>query len=1102
MSSLNESVTGAANDLADILSEAEADLQSLSEHLTSTELDKYKEALLNTENYYKLKKALAKRYDLEAAEEELETLRNSSDASAEMIAAKEKEVQDLRRTITLNACRGTLALERNAYAGATASRKAELKKELQENIEKRKKQLIEERDMEIAIAEAEGKETSSIKARYAEELTKLNDKQSEARRAQYALEQQAVTEGNQRLSESLNNLKEHPSLKTAGEAFVQLHLAGGEALQEMLKEQKRIAQETSQAARESRENYQKVMDDPNSTQKQKDDAKKEYLKDVKKANDANMQALVGELANQVKEAFNAQFQQVESMMQTYQSHIEARLQGSGKSYGGLLGLAGIQDTITTVLSINPFVKSKEVLEAVRKASDQGIAYNIEQRAFLATVADKIANTFDAFDSNLTRLIRLQQADTTAARLGMEASLTKFFNRMFEDTSYLNSMYDAVSSAIIDANASMSRDQSAEFEYIVQKWLGSLSSLGMSDEAVGELAKGINYLATGDVSSLSSNTELQTLIAMSASEAGLEYSELLLKGLDAQSTNKLMASMVTYLKRIAETSENQVVRSAYGDVFNLSMSDMRAISNLRTDEIEAISSSMMDYSQMKTELDSQFLQIALRTHISEMMGNLYDNAVFGVASDMVGNPATYAMYKMLDFMQKQHIDMEIPFVNVSGFGLGVGASVQDLMRLGVGIASATSLLTNILGGLATDGGMDLDSWGGGEYTRRGTSEAFSTGAISEGLSSSIYVEANQLTNSNSDGSSNANYVSSGNSDDMKNSTLNSAADDAEETSEITNKNLDVGYTIDDLYKVTVEGEEGSGKQRTVDTQLKEVFNDKISNFLSTQDYRMVYSGGPMDGGLRVHDNYLAQIFSDSMVLSSGGTALKVVLDGLNYAQGMLQVSDDSLTGAYDSADHFLAVKDLNQDYESDKSLRVYNTNETLYTELSPFLRGDNSFGVKLTVSSDDTPLPVSNAVLTASDGGGHIKVKDVGINYEVDKGAVKVKVIQEDSSPIVVKYYDVSAIVKAFNAEKYTVKIDSESITSLGNAIVGQSNDNKKAKTISDLYSLFSDTKGADKAHVRIQNEDNKRLQVDTEIIGAGTGAGYDTQFDLSKNITW
>ena len=184
------------------------------------------------------------------------------------------------------------------------------------------------------------------------------------------------------------------------------------------------------------------------------------------------------LENSVNQAYEKMF----TLLTENVGKVNARLQGSGLTW------ESTTDLITTNLSINPFVKTENVINKLVEATNLGIAYNLEQRAFLATISEKIASTFNAFDSNLLRLIKLQQADSTAARLGIESSLTKFLNSMYEDTSYLSDLSSSVAGAIIDANAQLGRNASAEFEYTVQKWLGSLSSLGMSSNTVTNIAQ--------------------------------------------------------------------------------------------------------------------------------------------------------------------------------------------------------------------------------------------------------------------------------------------------------------------------------------------------------------------------------------------------------------------------------------------------------------------------------------------------------------------------------------------------------------------------------------------------------------------------------------
>ncbi|MBO7697167.1 MAG: hypothetical protein J6Y28_04510 [Acholeplasmatales bacterium] len=73
-----------------------------------------------------------------------------------------------------------------------------------------------------------------------------------------------------------------------------------------------------------------------------------------------------------------------------------------------------------------------------------------------------------------------------------------------DTSYLSDVYDSVSATLLDAVSKLNADDATAFSYEVQKWLGALYSLGLSQEGVQSLAKGITYLQTGNVSELSSN----------------------------------------------------------------------------------------------------------------------------------------------------------------------------------------------------------------------------------------------------------------------------------------------------------------------------------------------------------------------------------------------------------------------------------------------------------------------------------------------------------------------------------------------------------------------------------------------------------------------
>lgn len=100
--------------------------------------------------------------------------------------------------------------------------------------------------------------------------------------------------------------------------------------------------------------------------------------------------------------------------------------------------------------------------------NSGIAYNVEQRAFLSVVSEKIATTFNETNSSLARLVRIQQDDSTAARLGMESALNEFLNNMYETTEYMSSVMSGIRSSLEEAEALMTKESATSFDYQVNK----------------------------------------------------------------------------------------------------------------------------------------------------------------------------------------------------------------------------------------------------------------------------------------------------------------------------------------------------------------------------------------------------------------------------------------------------------------------------------------------------------------------------------------------------------------------------------------------------------------------------------------------------------
>ena len=160
--------------------------------------------------------------------------------------------------------------------------------------------------------------------------------------------------------------------------------------------------------------------------------------------------------NKTMEKLGSVINQGISTYSKYQLGISARLQGYRGNEGDVF--SQVEKNLTNAVGVTPYFKTETMLNNLQALVEQGIASNIEQRAFLQTAKDGIATTFSANDAALLRIIRLQQSDSTAARLGMEAYLTRYLNNLVENTEYLQSTFDNVESALLEASSQMGASQ--------------------------------------------------------------------------------------------------------------------------------------------------------------------------------------------------------------------------------------------------------------------------------------------------------------------------------------------------------------------------------------------------------------------------------------------------------------------------------------------------------------------------------------------------------------------------------------------------------------------------------------------------------------------
>jgi len=391
----------------------------------------------------------------------------------------------------------------------------------------------------------------------------------------------------------------------------------------------------------------------------------------------------------------------------YKSFFDTRLQGSRindtfmGSYWQRMSL-----DIAGSAGVSPLIRQETVVKNLQTMVDKGISFNVEQRAFLETLKEKIATTFDANNGTLLRLVRIQQADSTAARLGMESMMTTFLNGMFENTEYLKDVATSVKSSLEESMAMMSAVDAVGFEYQVQKWMGSLYSVGMSQQSVQSIADAFGKLAAGDISALGSDGA-GNLIVMAANKANLSIADMLASGLDESDTNRLLGAVIDYLGEISEqTADSHVVRQQMAKVFGMKGSDLVAATNLMSSR-NTIYNSSSNYSRSMQQLYNMAGSMASRTSTGELMKNMWDNFNYTTASGIASNPATYSIFKIGKLLKDTVGGIEFGIPLVMGSGLAQTFNVADLMLTGA-----------LSGGLLAGLGSMIAGGGGGGLTGKG------------------------------------------------------------------------------------------------------------------------------------------------------------------------------------------------------------------------------------------------------------------------------------------------------------------------------------------------------------------------------------------------
>lgn len=451
--------------------------------------------------------------------------------------------------------------------------------------------------------------------------------------------------------------------------------------------------------------------------------------------------------------------------------------------------------INGVAAVSPLVKQETIVSNLNQLVGQGIAFDVEQRAFLMSIKDKIATTFNVADASLLKLVRIQQQDTTAARLGMESALTSFLNNMYETTEYMQGVASNVRSSLLEAESLMGAKSAAAFEYQVQKWMGSLYSVGASDSAVQSIAGAIGQIASGNISGLN-GSGAGNLVIMAANNAGLSLAEMLQKGLDESETNRLMTAMVNYLGGIYnETTDSRVVQQQFANIFGLTAADLKAAANL-SGTVENIAKSNLTYNGMLGQLTSMANSMYLRTSIGELLSNAFSNIQYGLATNIANSPALYSTYKIASLLDATTGGISLPDVMTPLGGVALHTTVADVMRAGALGGSMLSGIGNLISMIGSGGGLLPSGMLKAMGINTGTDNI-----VTYGNGKNLV----QLANSTSE----SGYVGNGEGGDVYNATMQSAEeqkaqvqpDEEEDNTKLKDINSNVELIYNLLFDIT-------------------------------------------------------------------------------------------------------------------------------------------------------------------------------------------------------------------------------------------------------------------------------------------------------------
>lgn len=381
------------------------------------------------------------------------------------------------------------------------------------------------------------------------------------------------------------------------------------------------------------------------------------------------------LAEDMKDNFGSAITSAaDSLHSTLSKHLDGTINSYVDNYQTMMAsLVGsksdwekITDNLNNALSASSLIKQQDVYKSLTELVKAGISGNVEQRAFLETLSNDLNLLLDTHTGSLARLIRLQNASIAENRLAIQYSLREFLNENYATSEYIKNAYTKVAESITELQAINTTSDAASMESVLQTWLGSYYSAGVSDNTISNLASAINALGTGDIANINSN--ISKLVMMGAARSNESYGNLLTNGLTADSISSIMSGITSYAQGI---TGNNVVRAQWANMFGLTLSDLEALKNVGFAEGAA---------SVSSNINEIFKDYSTLVPKSVGLKNIFENAMFTTGTNIASNDALYATYLVTDILEKSGIGNML-----NEFGKGI--SSMGLKKTGAGISLA-------------------------------------------------------------------------------------------------------------------------------------------------------------------------------------------------------------------------------------------------------------------------------------------------------------------------------------------------------------------------------------------------------------------------------